>query len=71
MTQKEPACLLVVVEECGSAVERRETSLSLSVYSATFIVVPAAPYAVLSAGERSARTETMHPLAVCSLIHGN
>ncbi len=40
MTQKKPACLLAVFEECGNDVEReRATSPSLFVCSLTFIVL--------------------------------
>lgn len=39
MTQRKAACLLVVLEECGSDVERRAASPSLFVCSLTFIVL--------------------------------
>lgn len=40
MTQKKPACLPVVLEECGNDVEReRATSRFLFVCSLTFIVL--------------------------------
>lgn len=40
MTQKKPACLPVVLEECGNNVEReRATSRFLFVCSLTFIVL--------------------------------
>lgn len=63
MTQKKPACLLVVLEECGNDVEReRATSLSLFVCSLTFRVLfapsvsSAALHAVWAAGERTEKT---------------